>query len=196
MTRGALALALAASMACRAHRVEVETPQCSARDGELAAGVDAGALEGEYIVTLVATGGEQAGQEHRGEMVLLTLDSAAALSQAPAHEAQGKAGYSLVGTTDLALESVGAVRLGDLASLDPAKPGVAVLQHGEEQAPEITLRLGSLANQVGNVRFDGGYAALHVKWLESDGFGGSWESGVRGPEAEGYFCAFRPVAGR
>jgi hypothetical protein len=129
-------------------------------------------------------------------MVLMSLDSATAKSGAPVHAAQHEAEYQLVGTADLALEDVGAVRMGELASLDPAKPGVAVLQHGEAQAPEITLRLGSLANQVGNVRFDGGYAALRVQWMESGGFGGSWESGARGPEAGGYFCAFRPVAGR
>jgi hypothetical protein len=53
------------------------------------------------------------------------------------------------------------------------------------------LRLGSLANQLDLVRFDGGYTALHVRWVAPGGFGGDWSSGVRGPEAEGYFCAAR-----
>jgi hypothetical protein len=161
----------------------------------LAAGADAGSLAGEYRLILVATGGERAGQEADGELVLLTVDSAASLAQLEADLSQSRAAYRLVGTTDLALETVGAVRMGDLASLDPSRPGVAVLQRSDREDRDITVRLGSLANEVGNVRFDGGYAALRVSWLETSGFGGSWASGVRGPEATGYFCAFRLAAG-
>jgi hypothetical protein len=99
-----------------------------------------------------------------------------------------------VGRTELSLGEIGAIRMGEIATLDPTKPGVAVLQQETEEAA-ITLRLGSQANQIGNVLFDGGYTALQVKWIESLGFGGSWSSGVRGPEAGGYFCAFRITAG-
>jgi hypothetical protein len=103
----------------------------------------------------------------------------------------------LYGTAKLALETVGAVRLGDLESSDPTQPGVAVLEQRFSDAdspPNITLRFGSLANQRAVTRFDGGYMALRVGWVEPGAFGGTWESGVQGPSAGGHFCAFRRQA--
>ena len=99
----------------------------------------------------------------------------------------------LYGTTTVALDRVGAVKLGDLESADPMKPGVMVMEHRAEQnsLPDIVLRFGSFANQRDITRFDGGFTALRVKWIQAGNFGGTWESGVTGPEAKGYFCAVR-----
>ena len=196
MRSGALALVLLASNACGARRAEIEIPQCTVREGELAGGVDAGSLVGGYRLILVAAGGERADQRAEGELVLMTVDSAALLTRVSSDLSQAKGTYQLVGKADLPLESVGAVRMGDLASLDPSGPGVAVMQRGSPEAPEMTLRLGSLANRIGSTLFDGGYAALRVRWIEAYGFGGSWASGVRDEEATGHFCAFRPATGR
>ena len=50
--------------------------------------------------------------------------------------------------------------------------------------------MGSQVNRRDEVRFDGGYTALRVGWIDDEGaFGGSWASGVRTVEAEGHFCA-------
>ena len=55
------------------------------------------------------------------------------------------------------------------------------------------LRLGSDANRLGVVRYDGGYFALTVRSLGPGGFAGTWASGgsKAGVGAEGYFCAER-----
>jgi hypothetical protein len=93
----------------------------------------------------------------------------------------------LIGTATIDVESVGAVRMGDLSSTDPVRPGVAVI----EQAGAVTLRLGADANRWGQTRFDGGFFALRVQATSEDGFSGTWSSGVTSAEAEGHFCATR-----
>lgn len=101
----------------------------------------------------------------------------------------------LYGWTDLAIEHVGAVRMGDLSSTDSTKPGVAVLEQRSPVSLAITLRMGSEANRRGVTRFDGGYTALTVRAVSDGGFRGSWSSSVRSGlvvhEASGYFCAWR-----
>jgi hypothetical protein len=101
----------------------------------------------------------------------------------------------LFGGTDVAIERVGAVRMGDLASADSTKPGVAVLEQRTPTSLLIVLRLGSDANERGVLRFDGGYAALTVRSISDSEFRGTWASGVRSGlrslESSGYFCATR-----
>ena len=83
----------------------------------------------------------------------------------------------IFGFTDLDPRSVGAHRVGDPGSEDPAAPGVLVLERSEYGRRIITLRLGSDANRRDLVRYDGDYTALRVHKIDEDGFSGSWRSG-------------------
>jgi hypothetical protein len=175
--------------ACGSQKAEVDLPQCGPREGVLPTTVRAEDLAGEYDLLLVARSGEGTGGRVAGELVLHPY-------MTPREPAVP---FRLTGTANISLEQVGAVRLGDLMSRDTTAPGVAVLERRVGMAggevSEITLRLGSLANQRNNTRFDGAYTALRVTWVDVVGFGGTWASGVAGPESEGYFCAFRKGGG-
>ena len=97
----------------------------------------------------------------------------------------------LIGTADVALDSVGALVVGDAASTDPTRPGVIVFGSAPGDAPRILMRLGSEANRRDQQPFDSGYTVLDVRAVNTDGFAGPWRSGVVETEAEGYFCARR-----
>ena len=99
----------------------------------------------------------------------------------------------LYGFTDLDPESVGAHRVGDPGSRDPAAPGVLVLERAEYGRRVITLRLGSDANRKDLVRYDGTYTVLSVKSVDEKGFAGSWRSGggLGFTVNTGYFCAWK-----
>ncbi len=105
-------------------------------------------------------------------------------------------GVPFYGWTDLDLAGVGAHELGDPGSRDISAPGVLVLVTSDASDParvrSVTLRIGSQANRSDLLRFDGAFTALYVRWIDDDGFGGDWGSGVTGPEVTGTFCAVRP----
>lgn len=162
-------------------------------DPNLTADTHAEALAGEYRLVMVATAGAESSNTVEGQLELVAHEAAARSWMRPDGTAEPGVQVPLYGTTDIALDRVGAVKLGDLQSLDPMRPGVAVLEQRaprSDAVPAITLRLGSLANQRDVTRFDGGYTALRVTWVASGRFGGTWESGVTGPAASGHFCAF------
>ena len=166
--------------------------QCSPVAGSLSTGTTAEGLAGQYRLTLVATRGERSGNTVEGRLWLHELQGELRSLTMPDGGPIPNATMPLYGATDADLEGVGGLRLGDPMSLDPMSPGVAVLeQRGSEENPrtEITLRLGSAANRRDVLRFDGGFMALYVRWIEEGGFGGAWASGVTGRESEGYFCA-------
>jgi len=135
-------------------------------------------LGGEYALELTAHFGEQSGETAHGNLTLVPRDSV---------------GVPFYGWTDLQPDEVGAHRLGDPASQDPSAPGVLVLTSPDAADPSspasVTLRIGSQANRIDIVRFDGAYTALYVRWIDDGSFGGDWASGISGPEAEGEFCA-------
>jgi hypothetical protein len=141
----------------------------------LDAGASARDLAGAFAVTLVAASGDSAGRTTTGRLDLSPGSRPDAV---------------LIGAADLAVESVGAVRLGDLAASADSAPGVLVMQSGGDR-PTILLRLGSEANAVGVIRFDGGYTVLEVLRIDENGFAGSWRSGVTSNTATGHFCAQR-----
>jgi hypothetical protein len=124
-----------------------------------------------------------------GSLVLLTQVE-------PFRQFEGSAGGSipgvtspLFGSTDVNVEAVGAVRVGSLSSQDPTSPGVLVIESETGTSPSILLRLGSDANRRDLVRFDGGYAVLRVVEITAESFSGTWSSGTRGQDSEGFFCA-------
>ncbi len=192
---GPLILA-AASAGCAANQAR-EGPECTPPpdEAELVAGVRGGNLAGSYRVVLVGTSADYSDRQIEGTLELLPQDSALQSLALPGGLPVTGARMPLYGALDAAIEQVGGMRLGKATLLDPARPGVAVLEQVTQSeigsVTSIIMRVGSDANNRDLVRFDGGFMALYVQEITPEGFRGSWASGVRGPEHEGYFCAFR-----
>ncbi len=191
------ALAITAA-ACAGKRGVGETAavSCEPVEGGLAGDVSAADLAGEYRLTLVATGGDSTGKTADGRLSLHPHESSARQVMV-AGVPDPNVSIPLYGAMELDLEVINALRLGDLASLDPMRPGVAVFEsRGVREgaaAPftEIIMRLGSIVNRRDVTLFDAGYSVLRLNWVDETSFGGTWESGVAGPRSRGHFCAFR-----
>ncbi len=151
---------------------------CEPRDADPTSLERVDELAGDYGLTLVATSGDEAGEKATGRLTLVARDSTA---------------VPFYGWTDLPVAVVGAHANGSLAAREVEAPGVLVLamsdSHGAGRVESLTLRLGSNANRVGQLLFDGAYTALYVRWIDEGGFGGDWSSGVTTAEAQGRFCA-------
>ena len=166
-------------------------PECVPLEGPLPLDASLEGRVGEYRLTMIE---EIDGSPSRTAEGSLTL-----LAQAESlRQFAGSAGGSipgvtstLFGSTDVNVEGVGAVRVGNLSSQDPASPGVLVIESETGASPSILLRFGSDANRRDLVRFDGGYTVLTVVEVAAQSFSGTWSSGARGPDSEGFFCATR-----
>jgi len=147
-------------------------------------------MAGRFVLTMTATGGAQNGRTVAG---YLTLRDAPAGTPGPTADAR----TALIGTTDVLLEGVGALRLGDTGAEDPAAPGVAVHERrAANGVPTVTARIGSHttgAPTPGMLQVEGSATALFVRRIEENGFAGGWQSstGQPGAGAQGYFCAVR-----
>lgn len=166
-------------------------PACVRPEGELAADASLEGRAGNYRLTMVEEVDGIPRRAVEGSLILLTQVSSF-------RQFQGSTGGSipgvtspLFGSTDVDVEAVGAVRVGNLSSQEPASPGVLVIESETGASPSILLRLGSDANRRDLVRFDGGYAVLTVVEVTAESFSGTWSSGARGPDSEGFFCATR-----
>lgn len=171
-----------------------DVAECLAVSGPLPADGSLRGAAGEYDLTLVERTDAGDGRSVAGRLVLEG-------QREDLREFAGSDGAAipgvlapLYGTTDVRLESVGAIRVGDLASADPEAPGVLVIESQTADGPSILVRFGSDANRRDLIRFDGGFMVLSVREIEDGGFAGTWASGAQGPKTEGYFCAVR-VAG-
>jgi len=144
-------------------------------------------MVGRFTITMAATVGATAGASVAGSMILVARDSS--LVEPSAYS------QPLVGTADIALEAVGAVRMGDLAATDPLAPGVAVYEQQVAGTTTVLVRLGSASNARGPAAFDAGHTTLYVRRIAADGFAGGWASSAGSTypmqEARGYFCAVR-----
>ena len=164
-------------------------PTCIPPGEPLAGDASLEGRAGEYRLTMVEEVGGSPSRTAEGSLTLLPQMEAL-------RQFAGSAGGSipgvtspLFGSTDVNLESVGAVRVGSLSSEDPESPGVLVIESETGANSSILLRLGSDANRRDLVRFDGGYAVLTVVEVTAESFSGTWSSGARGPDSEGFFCA-------
>jgi hypothetical protein len=144
---------------------------------------------GDYLLTMVEEVDGTPTRTVEGSLVLLTQVEALRQFEGSAGGSIPGVSSPLFGSTDVNVEDVGAVRVGSLSSQDPASPGVLVIESETGTNPSILLRLGSDANRRDLVRFDGGYAALTVVEIRAESFSGTWSSGARGPDSEGFFCA-------
>ena len=197
---GAGPVALLAIVACHtaapatkpATRAEADT--CAAPSSELPRSATGAGLGGEYRLRLVATAGPRSGEAVNASLRLAPLADSLQVPAPMLGVQDTTTRYALAGSTDLDPALVGGVATGDYASTDPTAPGVLVIERhpGATGAPaSVMLRLGALANRRGVVRFDGGYFALTVRRIDTDGFAGTWSSGTARQGAAGYFCAER-----
>jgi len=161
---------------------------CRPVEGALPAAASTAGLAGAYRFTMVATDGARRGGVVTGRLELLPQDSALVQVEGARQPYRGVA--------DVALDSVGAVRMGDLAAADPAAPGVGLYeQRAPGGAPTVFVRLGSASNARGLQPFDAGHTTLYVRRIAETGFAGGWASSAGSTypirQAHGYFCAVR-----
>jgi hypothetical protein len=185
----AFAAAVAAAGAC-AHPRGNPSPDAPCRPVEtpLPSSASTALMRGEFAFTMVATTGKRAGRSVTGRLSLVPQDSAL--------QAVERATQPLRGAATIALETVGAERLGDLAATAPDAPGVAVYeQRAADGKPTVIVRFGNESNARGPQAFDAGHTTGYVRQITPDGFAGGWSSSA-GPvfpprHADGYFCATR-----
>ena len=169
-------------------------PTCAEPIGSLEAAASLNDWAGEYTLTMVGGADGEEARSVQGTLILHEqADDLRYFSGSGGNAIPGVTA-PLFGTADVPVEAVGALRVGDLMSTDPAAPGVLVIESETPQGPNILLRFGSDANRRDMVRFDGGYTVLELREIGDDGFGGTWTSGIQRLGAAGYFCAVR-VAG-
>ena len=162
---------------------------CLRPEGPLAADGSLEGRVGEYRLTMVEEIDGSPSRTAGGSLTLLTQAESLRRFSGSAGGSIPGVTSPLFGSTDVNIEAVGAVRVGSLSSQDPASPGVLVIESETGTGPSILLRLGSDANRRDIVRFDGGYAVLRVVAITTESFSGTWSSGARGPDSEGFFCA-------
>ncbi len=195
MRRSRIVLASAALLACRGAAGRASPEECAPVTAELPASSTAAGLEGEYQLRLVATSGTKPGTAVEGTLTLQPLDQALRYGTGLDGAPDTTITHPLYGSADLDLAAVDAVSVGSIASMNPAQPGVLVIERhsgsGQAAPTGITIRLGSEANRRDRQRFDGGYAALHVREISDGRIKGSWTSGVSTKRSAGYFCAVK-----
>jgi hypothetical protein len=100
------------------------------------------------------------------------------------------------GTSTIALDSVGAMTEGTLASTDPLAPGAAITLGGERHRPTVELGLGSVNNDVRTFMNDGSITEMRIERIGPGSFSGRWHAsvGYSTYRAAGYFCAVRTAA--
>jgi len=182
-------LAAAALAACARGRTQPSPDAaCGPVEARLPAGASTAPMRGDFVLTMVATTGRMAGRSVTGRLSLVPQDSALLAVE--------RATQPLRGTAAIALETVGAERLGDLAATAPDAPGVAVYeQRAADGTPTVVVRFGSESNARGPQAFDAGHTTGYVRQITSDGFAGGWSSSAGSVfpprHADGYFCATR-----
>ena len=189
-------LGLTLLTACSPQPGAAAPEQCAPVTGALPAGTTAQGLEGEYQLRMIASSGPQAGDTVVGQLRLVPHDSSMRRLTIAGKVRDGGMTVPLYGSLDLDPSTVGALYAGNLSSLDPNRPGVAVFQSDglPGQSPRVLLRLGSEANRRDELRFDGPYTVLRVAEISEEGFAGTWDSGAPLPRSGGHFCAKRSRA--
>ncbi len=169
----------------------VDPDGCGPVQRTLAPGSDVSAAEGlagNYTLTMVRTSGDTLSVV--GTLTLVPQVDSLRPLPLPDAAPEPRPTIPLIGTAEIAVEDVGAHRLGALDSDDPMRPGVIMVH----RPGEITMRFGSDVNIREMPAFDGGYLAFFVAHVDSTGFAGGWSSGVQMRDAEGFFCAVRAAS--
>ena len=188
-TRGLVALTMAAVACAGRGRSGASGDECRPVEGPFTASTPWDSLAGSWRLTLVVGSGPTAGQSVQGALTLRAQDPALRQVDRPGPTTVT---VPVIGTTDIALEQVGAVRMGDVRSADPLQPGVAIwASQSPDGAVSAVMRIGQEALRSNLVRFDGGYTALFLRQVSANAIRGGWASGVTTETASGYFCAER-----
>lgn len=154
------------------------------------AGAPWDSLVGDWRVTLVATRGPMAGRVARGN---LTLRAQAESLRRVEQPGPVTVTVPVVGATDVRVEEVGAVRMGNVQSADPRHPGASLwVSRGADGGVSAVLRIGEEEIGAGRQPFDGGYLVLYLRRVSGSGLYGGWASGVSDEVASGHFCVARP----
>ncbi len=163
--------------------------ECRPVEGPFTATAPWDSLAGTWQLTLVAGSGPMAGHREEGALLLQAQDTAQRRVDRPGPTTVT---VPVIGTTDIALEQVGAVRLGDVRSADPQQPGVAMwVSQTPDGSVSAVMRIGQEAIRSNLVRIEGGYMALFLRQVSVTALRGGWASGVSTETASGYFCAER-----
>lgn len=189
---GMLALTFA-TLACAGRgRSGAAAVECRPVEGPFTTSAPWDSLAGSWQLTLVAGSGPMAGHREEGALLLQAQDTALRRVDRPGATTVT---VPVIGTTDIALEQVGAVRMGDVRSTDPLQPGVAIwVSRAPDGNVSAVMRIGQEAIRSNLLRFDGGYTALFLRQVSVNAIRGGWASGVSTEAVNGYFCAAR-VAG-
>jgi hypothetical protein len=179
-------------LACAGHGRADTAPaasECRPTTGRLAANAPWDSLAGTWRLTLVATFGSLTGRSVRGEMTLRVQDSVQRRVERPGPTVVT---VPVIGAADIALEAVGARRIGDLHSLEPARPGLGIwVSRGADGGMSAVLRIGQEEIHPTLLQIEGAYTVLYLREVSSDAMRGGWASGVMQEEAHGHFCAER-----
>lgn len=156
--------------------------------------IEVASLGGAFDVQLVAESGAMRGTRVRGRLAL--RPQSAGLVSIVQPDTGVSVTQPFIGTLHLALEEVGAVRMGDPASGDSAAPGVGiyVIRRGGGEMVGVVARIGSASNGRGLSPLDGGHFTIFIAHAGSAGISGPWRSsagvvGLVGEDAAGRFCA-------
>ena len=186
---GLLAVTLAAAACAGRGRSGASGGECRPVEGPFTASTPWDSLSGSWRLTLVAGSGPMAGRTVQGALTLRAQDPALRRVDRPGPTTVT---VPVIGTTDIALEAVRAVRLGDVRSTDPTQPGVAIwASQSPDGAVSAVMRIGQEAIRSNLMRIEGGYTALFLRQVSVNAIRGGWASGVTTEESSGYFCAQR-----
>jgi hypothetical protein len=166
-----------------------ERAPCRPVEGKLAANTPWDGLAGSWRLTMVSATGSDAGHSVSGTMTLRIQDST---RRAIVRPGSTRVTVPLIGSADIALERVGAVRIGDIGSTESLKPGLAIWVSQSDSGVSAVLRIGQEEIPSDLIRFDGGFTALFLRQVSATSMRGGWASGVAPGQAGGYFCAERP----
>jgi len=187
--RGVLTLTLAAVACARPGRTGAAGDECRPVEGPFTASTPWDSLSGSWRLTLVAGSGSKAGQSVEGALTLRAQDPALRSVDRPGPTTVT---VPVIGTTDIVLEDVGAVRIGDVRSTDSLQPGVTIwASQSPDGVVSAVMRIGQEVLRSDVVRIEGGYTALFLRQVSVNAIRGGWASGVTTEEAKGYFCAER-----
>ncbi len=161
-----------------------------------AAQLDPSLMNGSYSVTFVATRGLRSGHAVSGRLSLRPQESSLVMIEP--HDGVVVT-QPVIGQLDLAIDSIGAVQMGELMSTDGASPGLGfyVTHRPGGEVSGIIGRVGSLSNTRGPGPIDAGHFTLFIRQVTPTGIWGGWASnpgpgGLITPDAGGHFCALRP----
>ena len=133
MSRGPGAAAVLALLAlpgwsCRAQSDPPAPQECAPPTSELSANSSADGISGEYQLRLVATSGTKAGATADGTLKLHPQSGNFRYRPRPSGATDSSVVHPLYGSAELDLSAVDAVLVGSTTSVDPAMPGVLVIQ--------------------------------------------------------------------